>query len=68
MSNFAPAGKPPPVRLLGMEYEQLAFPMTVIEQKADRKRFDQLHPGNRFPLMFGQPLLPQGQWVGRPER
>jgi hypothetical protein len=48
------------VRRSRMENEQLALPMTFEERRADRKRLDQLHPGNRFRLMFGQPLLPQG--------
>lgn len=47
------------VRCSRMENEELALPMTFEERKADRKKLDQLHPGNRFRLMFGQPLLPR---------
>ncbi len=42
-----------------MENEELELPMSFEERKADRKRLDQLHPGNRFRLMFGQTLLRQ---------
>lgn len=47
------------VRRSRMEDEELVLSMTVEERKADRKRLDQLRPGNRFRLMFGQPLLLQ---------
>jgi hypothetical protein len=39
--------------------DQLALPLSDQERKASRKQLDQLHPGNRLRLMFGQPLLPQ---------
>lgn len=39
--------------------EQLAMPMTIEARKKDREALNKLHPGNRFRLMFGQPLLPQ---------
>lgn len=38
---------------------QIAKPMTDEQRRADRIELDKLHPGNRFRLMFGQPLLPQ---------
>jgi hypothetical protein len=41
------------------EFEQMALPLSDSERKASRRQLDQLHPGNRFRLMFGQPLLPQ---------
>ncbi len=46
------------------ENEQLALPLTDNERKASRKQLEMLHPGNRFRLMFGQPLLPQGRSSG----
>jgi hypothetical protein len=39
--------------------DQLALPLSEQERKASRKQLDKLHPGNRFRLMFGQPLLPE---------
>ncbi|MCA1963648.1 MAG: hypothetical protein LDL31_06860 [Prosthecobacter sp.] len=39
--------------------DQLALPLSDQERRASRKQLDQLHPGNRLRLMFGQPLLPQ---------
>jgi hypothetical protein len=39
--------------------DQLALPLSEQERKASRKQLDTLHPGNRFRLMFGQPLLPE---------
>ena len=39
--------------------DQLAKPLTDSERRASRQALNQLHPGNRFRLMFGQPLLPQ---------
>jgi hypothetical protein len=59
-STSAPGGKPPsPARLSAEANAQLALPLTEGERTASRKQLDQLHPGNRFRLMFGQPLLPQ---------
>lgn len=42
--------------------ERLAQPPTEAERAASRKAIDALHPGNRFRLMFGQPLFPQPEW------
>lgn len=42
-----------------LEDERMAQPMTDEQRKADRIEVQKLHPGNRFRLMFGQPLLPQ---------
>jgi hypothetical protein len=39
--------------------DQLALPLSEQERKASRNQLDKLHPGNRFRLMFGQPLLPE---------
>ena len=59
-STSAPAAKlPSPARPLAEANAQLALPLTEGERVASRKQLDQLHPGNRFRLMFGQPLLPQ---------
>lgn len=59
-STFGPAEKPPSPELhLAGENAQLALPLTEGERTASRRQLDQLHPGNRFRLMFGQPLLPQ---------
>ena len=30
------------------------------ERAANHLRMEKLHPGNRFRMMFGQPLLPEG--------
>ncbi|OYW76465.1 MAG: hypothetical protein B7Z37_08505 [Verrucomicrobia bacterium 12-59-8] len=46
------------------ENAQLALPLTASEQKESKRQLDQLHPGNRFRLMFGQLLLPQGLVTG----
>ncbi len=46
------------------EFEQLALPLTDNERVASRRQLDKLHPGNRFRLMFGQPLLPETQASG----
>ena len=40
-------------------FEQLALPLTDSERAASQRQLDKLHPGNRFRLMFGQPLLPE---------
>jgi len=48
-----------PARPSAQENAQLALPLTDSERKASRRQLDQLHPGNRFRLMFGQPLLRQ---------
>lgn len=37
----------------------MALPLSESEQRASRIALNKLHPGNRFRLMFGQPLLPQ---------
>jgi hypothetical protein len=55
-STSAPAAKPPSP---AQENAQLALPLTDSECRASRRQLDQLHPGNRFRLMFGQPLLRQ---------
>jgi hypothetical protein len=39
--------------------DQLALPMTIEQRAEDRKKLQAMHPGNRFRLMFGQPLLPE---------
>jgi hypothetical protein len=44
--------------------DQLALPLSEQELKASRKQLDKLHPGNRFRLMFGQPLLPEESGEG----
>lgn len=41
--------------------DQLAKPLTESEHRASRQALNQLHPGNRFRLMFGQSLLPQDE-------
>ncbi len=41
--------------------QQLAIPMTEEQIREDRLKVQKLHPGNRFRLMFGQPLLPQDE-------
>ena len=41
--------------------DQLAKPLLESERLASRKALNQLHPGNRFRLMFGQSLLPQDE-------
>lgn len=43
--------------------DQIAKPLTESERLASRKALNQLHPGNRFRLMFGQPLLPQEDFM-----
>ncbi|TDU66634.1 hypothetical protein EI77_03729 [Prosthecobacter fusiformis] len=43
----------------GPDYGRLAQPLTDSERAASRKRLDQMHPGNRFRLMAGLPLLPE---------
>jgi len=39
--------------------DQLAKPLSESERLASRKALNQLHPGNRFRLMAGLPLLPE---------
>jgi len=39
--------------------EQLVLPLTDSERGESRQYLDTLHPGNRFRLMFGMPLLPE---------
>jgi hypothetical protein len=39
--------------------EQLAQPLTESERGQSWKQISSLHPGNRFRLMFGRPLLPE---------
>jgi hypothetical protein len=41
------------------ESDRLAPALTDSERAASRKRLDQMHPGNRFRLMAGLPLLPE---------
>jgi hypothetical protein len=41
------------------DYGRLAPALTDSERAASRKRLDQMHPGNRFRLMAGLPLLPE---------
>jgi predicted Zn-ribbon and HTH transcriptional regulator len=41
--------------------EQLALPLTDGERAASWKSLNKLHRGNRFRLMFGQPLLDEGR-------
>lgn len=38
---------------------RIAEPMTLEQQKSDRLIISKMHVGNRFRLMFGQPLLPE---------
>jgi len=45
--------------------EQLALPLTESEQMESWKQLSALHPGNRFRLMFGMPLLPQSPPNGK---
>ncbi|MEO5915578.1 MAG: hypothetical protein ABIS50_15195 [Luteolibacter sp.] len=42
-----------------MDPDQLAQPPTDAERRANWKAIHQMHPGNRFRLMFGLPLLPE---------
>lgn len=44
--------------------EQLALPLTDSERAASRKQLDRVHPGNRFRLMAGLPMLPEGPSSG----
>jgi hypothetical protein len=44
--------------------DQLALPLTATERAASWRQVNKLHPANRFRLMFGQPLLPEGQKNG----
>ena len=39
--------------------DQLAKPLTESEHRASRQALNQLHPGNRFRLMAGLPMLPE---------
>lgn len=41
--------------------DQLAKPPSESELRRVRREVSQLHPGNRFRLMFGQSLLPQDE-------
>jgi hypothetical protein len=44
--------------------EQLALPLTDAERADSRRQLAKLHPGNRFRLMFGQPLLQESASSG----
>lgn len=39
--------------------DQIAKPLTESERRKVRREVSQLHPGNRFRLMAGLPLLPE---------
>jgi hypothetical protein len=54
-------GSPPPFTEASYQSlsEQLVLPLTDSARAASRQYLDKLHPGNRFRLMFGMPLLPQ---------
>ncbi len=59
-STSAPATQSPsPANPLEETHSQLALPLTDSERRTSRRQLDKLHPGNRFRLMFGQPLLRQ---------
>jgi hypothetical protein len=40
------------------QIDRLAMPLTVNERAESRRQLIQLHPGNRFRLLAGMPLLP----------
>ena len=52
------------IKVSAKGFEQLALPLTYSERLASRRQLDKLHPGNRFRLMFGQPLLPETPATG----
>lgn len=58
-SSTSEQASQPPSSVLGavMSSEQLALPLTASERAESWTQLSKLHPGNRFRLMFGLPLL-----------
>lgn len=49
--------------------DQLAHPPSAEDRARQGMELMSLHPANRFRLMFGQPLLPDPEYVqGRPHK